>query len=103
MIFLLSIQKRGAGYCRRQLCSRPGKYSAYVAYSNDSDGALADTPQVKAYDHKYRQLMEMTTDQGCPSRWPPLLAVEALLVLIRVNHISVFTLTPETVRFSDNS
>ena len=23
----------------------------YVAYSNDSDGAFADKPQVKAYDH----------------------------------------------------
>ena len=40
-------QKTGAG----TVGAGTDIFTRYVAYSNDSDGALADTPQVKAYDN----------------------------------------------------
>ena len=81
-------QKTGAG----TVGAGTDIFTRYVAYSNDSDGALADTPQVKAYDHNVEA--NMTAGMGVHPVGHALAGKPYFNV-----PIAGFTLTPETVRF----
>ena len=81
-------QKTGAG----TVGAGTDIFTRYVAYSNDSDGALADTPQVKAYDHNVAA--NITTGMGVHPVGHALAGKPYFNV-----PITGFTLTPETVRF----
>ena len=81
-------QKTGAG----TVGAGTDIFTRYVAYSNDSDGALADTPQVKAYDHNVAA--NITAGMGVHPVGHALAGKPYFNV-----PITGFTLTPETVRF----
>jgi len=83
-------QKTGAG----TTASGTGQniFTRYVAYSNDSTGALADKPQVKAYDHNVAA--NLTGGMGVHPANHALAGKPFFNV-----PITGFSLTPETVRF----
>ena len=83
-------QKTGAGTTANG--SGQDIFTRYVAYSNDSTGALADKPQVKAYDHNVAA--NITAGMGVHPANHALAGKPFFNV-----PITGFSLTPETVRF----
>jgi flagellar hook protein FlgE len=83
-------QKTGAGTTANG--TGQNIFTRYVAYSNDSTGALADKPQVKAYDHNVAA--NLTAGMGVHPANHALAGKPFFNV-----PITGFSLTPETVRF----